>query len=127
MKSPTRIVALLSVFGAFSLAAAAAGQEGKPSCPGCGGAALTPVATADSTAIAAYPLKTCVVSGDKLDGDMGAPVDYIHKVDGKPDRLVRFCCKNCVKDFKKDPEKYLKMIDDATAAKAKADPAGSQH
>ena len=69
-----------------------------------------------------YPLTTCVVSGDKLDGDMGAPFDYVYKEDGKPDRLVRFCCKNCVKDFQKDPAKYLKMIDDAAAAKAKAGP-----
>jgi hypothetical protein len=88
-------------------------------------------ATSDSqkkpaTAATDYPLTTCVVSGDKLDGDMGAPFDYIYKQDGKPDRLVRFCCKNCLKDFKKDPAKYLKMIDDAAAAKAKAAPAGKQ-
>ena len=73
-----------------------------------------------------YPLTTCVVSGDKLDGDMGAPFDYVYKEDGKPDRLVRFCCKNCVKDFQKDPAKYLKMIDDA-AAKMKADVTARQH
>ena len=67
---------------------------------------------------AAYPLETCVVSGDKLEvTSMGAPVDYIHKEAGKADRLVRFCCKDCVKDFKKDPAKYLKKIDDAAAAK----------
>ena len=68
---------------------------------------------------ASYPLETCVVSGDKLDGgDMGEPIDYIHKEDGKPDRLVRLCCKGCVRDFKKDPAKYLKKIDEAAAAKA---------
>jgi hypothetical protein len=66
---------------------------------------------------AAYPLDTCVVSGEKLEGDMGGPIDYIHKEAGKPDRLVRFCCKSCVKDFKKDPAKYLKKIDDAAMAK----------
>jgi hypothetical protein len=67
-------------------------------------------------------MTTCVVSGDKLeDGDMGPPIDYIHKEEGKPDRLVRLCCKGCVKDFKKDPAKYLKMIDDAAAAKAKGE------
>ena len=67
---------------------------------------------------AAYPLTTCVISGDELKpGAMGDPVDYIHKEAGKPDRLVRFCCKGCVKDFKKDPAKYLKQIDDAVAAK----------
>jgi len=31
---------------------------------------------------------------------------------------VRFCCKDCVRDFKKDPAKYLAMIDDAVARKA---------
>jgi hypothetical protein len=67
---------------------------------------------------AEYPLTTCVVSGDELkEGSMGGPVDYIHKEAGKPDRLVRFCCKDCVKDFKKNPAKYLKKIDDAAAAK----------
>lgn len=69
---------------------------------------------------AAYPLTTCVVSGEKLgSADMGPPIDYIHKESGKPDRLVRFCCKGCIRDFKKDPAKYLKMIDDAAAGKTK--------
>ena len=68
-----------------------------------------------------YPLTTCSVSGDKLDGgDMGQPLDYVYKQAGKTDRLIRFCCKDCLKDFKKDPAKYLKAIDDAAAA-AKAD------
>lgn len=71
-----------------------------------------------ATAKEAYPLDTCVVSGEKLEGDMGGPVDYVHKEEGKPDRLVRFCCKGCIKDFKKDPVKFLKKIDDAPAAKA---------
>ncbi|HTJ78315.1 MAG TPA: hypothetical protein VL357_04910 [Rariglobus sp.] len=67
---------------------------------------------------AAYPLDTCVVSGEPLtDGDMGPPVDFVYKQEGKPDRLVRFCCNMCVKKFKKDPAKYLKAIDDAAAAK----------
>lgn len=70
---------------------------------------------------AVYPLQTCVVSGDKLeDGSMGAPVDYIHKEEGKPDRLVRFCCKSCIKTFKKTPAKYLKLIDEAASATPKA-------
>jgi len=70
---------------------------------------------------AAYPLTTCVVSGDALEGgDMGAPIDYVYKQDGQPDRLVRFCCKMCVPKFKKDPAKYLKAIDDAAAAKPAA-------
>ncbi len=78
---------------------------------------------------AGYPLSTCVVSGDKLEsGDMGPPIDYVYKQEGKPDRLVRFCCKSCIKDFKKDPEKYLKKIDEAAAAKAKEEkPAEGAH
>lgn len=67
-----------------------------------------------------YPLTTCVVSGEKLDGDMGKPIDYLYtqKKDGKDVvRLVRFCCPGCVKKFNKDPEKYLKIIDDGAAKK----------
>lgn len=67
---------------------------------------------------AAYPLDSCVVSDDKFDGGaMGKPQNYIYKVAGQPDRLVRFCCKDCVNDFKKDPAQYLKKIDAAAAAK----------
>jgi hypothetical protein len=78
---------------------------------------------ADSAqAVAAYPLANCVVSGDKLeDGDMGPPINYVFKQEGKPDRLVRLCCKSCVKDFNKDPEKFLKMVDEAAAAKARGE------
>jgi hypothetical protein len=67
----------------------------------------------------AYPLDTCVVSGEKL-GSMGDPYVLVHKQDGKPDRTVKFCCKGCLKDFQKDPAKYLKLLDDAAAAKTKA-------
>ncbi len=60
-----------------------------------------------------YPLDTCMVSGDKLGGDMGKPVDIIYK-----NRLVRFCCPDCIPDFKKDPAKYFKMLDEAAQKKA---------
>ena len=48
-----------------------------------------------------YPLDTCPVSGEKL-GSMGAPVVYVHE-----GQEVKFCCKNCLPDFKKEPAKYL--------------------
>jgi hypothetical protein len=106
------------VFGAgLFLNTTARAEAGCVSC-----AAATPISTSTDTfdlmkAKASYPLDTCVVSGEKLEGgDMGGPVDYIHKEEGKPDRLVRFCCKSCIKKFKKDPAKYLKVIDDAVAA-----------
>ena len=60
-----------------------------------------------------YPLKTCVVTGE----DLGkAPLDYVCK-----DRLVRLCCKGCIKKLEKDPAKYFALLDDA--AKKAADPA----
>jgi len=58
-----------------------------------------------------YPLTTCVVSGEKL-GEMGKP--YVLKYKG---REVHLCCGSCEKDFKKDPTKYLKKLDDAEKAK----------
>ena len=61
-----------------------------------------------------YPLKTCIISGDKL-GEMGAP--FVYEYEG---REIKFCCKGCVKDFKKDPAKYVKKIDEE-AAKLKKD------
>ncbi len=67
---------------------------------------------------APYPLTTCVVSGEGLT-EMGAPVDFVFKQEGKPDRLVKFCCKQCVGKFKKDPAKYLGKLDAAEAAAAK--------
>jgi YHS domain-containing protein len=59
-----------------------------------------------------YPLKTCIISGDKL-GEMGDPFVYAYE-----GREIKFCCKGCLKDFKKDPAKYVKKIDEE-AAKAK--------
>ena len=77
-----------------------------------------PVASAEAKA--AYPMATCVVSGDKLEpNSMGGPVDYFYKVAGQPDRLIRFCCNDCVKDFEKEPAKFLAKIDEAASAKAK--------
>lgn len=70
-------------------------------------------------AMAEYPTNMCVVSNDKLGGDMGLPQDYVYREEGKPDRLVRFCCKDCLKDFNDDSAKYLGLIDAAAKKKAK--------
>jgi YHS domain-containing protein len=72
----------------------------------------------DKPAVPAYPLTTCVVSGESLD-DMGGPVKYTYKEEGKPDREIQFCCKMCVGKFKKDPAKYLAKLDAAEAAAKK--------
>ena len=56
-----------------------------------------------------YPLKTCVVSGEKL-GEMGDTYVYKYK-----DREIKFCCKDCLKDFNKNPAKYIRKIEEAEA------------
>lgn len=52
-----------------------------------------------------YPLKTCVVSGKDLT-TLGKPA-YVIAYKGYE---VQLCCKKCLWDFAKDPEKYVKMI-----------------
>ncbi len=61
-----------------------------------------------------YPLETCVVSGEKL-GEMGKP--FVYQYEG---REIKFCCKNCLKDFKKDTAKYIKKIEEAEAKAKKS-------
>jgi YHS domain-containing protein len=53
----------------------------------------------------AYPLDTCIVTGEKL-GSMGAPVSIQYK-----GREFRFCCAGCPPKFQADPEPYIKKID----------------
>lgn len=60
--------------------------------------------------------KFCPVTGDKIPapgekGTMGdEPVKYEHN--GK---IYNLCCKMCVRDFKKNPEKYSKIAEDEVA------------
>ena len=71
-----------------------------------------------NAARASYPLKTCLVSNEPL-GSMGEAAGHIHRAAGKPDRVVFFCCAGCSDDFKADPAKFLKKLDEAAANKAK--------
>src|SRR2546426_349794 len=87
---PLIAIILVTAFGAALLAGFAAEKEPKPK--------LKP-----------YPLKTCVVSGEKL-GEMGKPFVYEHE-----GREIKFCCKDCLKDFNKDTAKYIKKIEEAEA------------
>jgi YHS domain-containing protein len=70
--------------------------------------AFGPAVLADSPKeVKPYPLKTCVVSGEKLDS-MGKPYVFTNGT-----QEVRLCCKDCLKDFKKDPAKYTRKIEEA--------------
>jgi hypothetical protein len=60
-----------------------------------------------------YPMNTCVVMGDALteDGEDIA-VEMVWK-----NRLVRLCCKACVRKFKKEPGKFIAELDKNIIAK----------
>lgn len=61
-----------------------------------------------------YPLDTCMISGEKLGGDMGDPVVFIYKTNGI-NQEIKFCCPMCKPKFLKNPDKYMKIIKDAEA------------
>jgi hypothetical protein len=76
-----------------------------------------------------YPLKTCIVSDEKLDGDMGKAYVFLHE-----GQEIKLCCKSCLKDFNKDPAKYIKKLaeaqksgKDAKAGAPAHDHSGHQH
>lgn len=68
-----------------------------------------------------YPLKTCLVTDEKL-GEMGEPYVYVHEK-----QEIKFCCKGCLKDFKKAPAKYLKKMKQTEAKQAKEAKSHSKH
>ena len=54
-----------------------------------------------------YTLDKCIVSDEKL-GEHGKAYVFTHE-----GQEIKLCCKDCLKDFKKEPAKYLKKIEDA--------------
>lgn len=54
-----------------------------------------------------YPLDFCLVSDEKFEGSGMTPFEMVQ--DGQ---TIRFCCKSCVKDFNKEPKKYLTKLAD---------------
>jgi YHS domain-containing protein len=72
------------------------------------------------TELKPYKLENCVVSDEKL-GEMGKP--FVMEYKGQE---IKLCCKNCKKDFDKDPAKYMKKMAEeekkaAAGKKPKAD------
>ena len=59
-----------------------------------------------------YPLDTCIVSDEKLGGEMGEPYVFTHE-----GQEIKLCCKPCQKDFTKNPKKYLKKLEKADKKK----------
>ena len=58
----------------------------------------------DTGVPAAYPLKKCVISNEEL-GGMGKAFKVTHEGTD-----VYLCCKSCLKDFNKEPAKYVALV-----------------
>lgn len=82
---------------------------------GLGLTALAAPATQPATR--PYPTDKCIVSDDTLGGAMGPTITIKHE-----GREVRLCCDDCIKDFKKDPAKYMKKLDEAEKSKPATQP-----
>lgn len=52
-----------------------------------------------------YPLDFCLVSDEKFEGSEMKPFELVHE-----GQTIKFCCKSCVKDFKKESKKYLTKL-----------------
>ena len=64
--------------------------------------------------------KICPVSGEKIPvpGEKGAMGEAVHyEYNGK---IYNLCCSMCVRDFKKNPEKYSKIADEEAAKEQEA-------
>jgi YHS domain-containing protein len=69
-------------------------------------------ASSDSKPIP-YPVDFCFVDGMKL-GSMGDPYVFVYQ-----GQEVKMCCAGCKPTFLKNPDKYMKRIQDAEAAAKK--------
>lgn len=103
MKNITKFtcLALGAALVATTSVAFAASDSG--SC--CSSAALMSDTAKTDAKAKPYPLDKCIVSDEKL-GEMGDPYVFTHE-----GQEIKLCCKSCLKDFKKDPAKYLKKLE----------------
>lgn len=69
--------------------------------------ALPSLKAADDTSAKPYPLQTCFISGEKI-GDMGKPTVFVYE-----GQEIKLCCKDCKKQFDKDPAAAMKKFDEA--------------
>ena len=104
MKKICSMMVILGLAAAVALVAA-----------GCKKESPQPAPKTEAAAPAAAPIaqKVCPVTGDPINPNIY--VDY-------QGRRIYFCCPMCPPIFKKDPEKYLKKVDEqlkAGAAEAK--------
>jgi YHS domain-containing protein len=56
--------------------------------------------------------KICPVTGEKIDEKTKATYEYNGKI-------YNFCCPMCIDEFKKDPQKYIKKVEEELHADSK--------
>ena len=114
-----KIFTLTAVFGLILAASAFAAEQGGQA-PTITAQEVTGQAQAGYQAVAdtGKPVEVnntfCPLSGEKA-GEHGPIVKHEYK--GK---IYNFCCKMCLKDFDKDPEKYIKAMEEKEKAQAAA-------
>ena len=94
---PLQTVTMAVIFG-LALTSAPLAWAAEPQPQASPGSAAKPVAKP-------YPLKTCLVTGEKLGGDMGDPLAFTYE-----GQEIKLCCKGCKKAFDKEPAKYIKKL-----------------
>jgi len=112
---------LLSAFGAAALLSLAGNSQAQYKAVGDDGIAASPKlrqflnerkmagkkTPGSDRAVKPYPLKTCIVSDEKL-GEHGKPYVFTHE-----GQEFKLCCDDCLPDFKKDSAKYVKKLSEA--------------
>jgi YHS domain-containing protein len=89
-------IIFVSVITEFSFAMMCHGKDNQHS---------GPEAVAQATPKVDMKNKICPVSGEKIDEKLKAVYEY----EGK---IYNFCCQMCIDEFKKDPEKYIKKVEE---------------
>lgn len=59
--------------------------------------------------------KICPVSGDKIKEETKATYEY-------EGRIYNFCCPQCIEEFKKEPQKYIKKVEEELQGRLKEEP-----
>lgn len=75
-------------------------------------AVLPSLKAADDKPAKPYPLQTCFISGEKI-GEMGKPVVFVYE-----GQEIKLCCKDCKKQFDKDPAAAMKKFNAAVNSKS---------
>ena len=60
-----------------------------------------------------YPIDFCIVTGNDFDEEGTNMVPFTYEHDGI---TIKFCCKPCLPKFKKNPSKYLVILEEELEA-----------